>query len=1087
MQQTPFSRVTVTSLRQNKVLLGLVVLAIILAAGLYWGTQRIIGQERGRFALDFSTLVGYANEQEVFLRQLRHQNGLLSELPIKRVSSFNEMVSLPDRGGRLFEGRESAADMPFSLFCEKDCPSVPASLFPLGGYLADFYSSFWASSYFPAAAVFFVNEGDELSISVPAVNVSAGYEPLTLGSYRAVVDAVRERLRSSALTKDCQWQAGNNIAAGDVVWFRTEVLPDQLIGLIPAGFPPSIWSHFRKRPTSCIYAATLLSRSRVGVLERNVNPAPQHAFWLQRFDHVWLNHQEHGLLMGNGQAPNVEQPGLHYTLRGLVFKVVDSSNNWTGYYYVSYTSFFQENLWLPISALLLLLGSLLSGLIYLRWYNRRVIVPAQEAQREIVESDAFNRTLIQTAPVALCLIDRSDGHLVFGNTLAMDWLGATIGQQLPISDATSKLLNQVMSAQTAGTIEQLDMTGERKLYVAYAPTRYMQHDVILCAFADVSARAEIERQLARAKAAADDASAAKSTFLATMSHEIRTPLYGALGTLELLAMTPLDRQQRQYVERIDDASKMLLQLISDILDISKIEAGQLQLGSQVFNPRELVQNCTGTFAAMAHCKGLLLFSVVTPDVPTMAEGDATHIRQILNNLISNAIKFTESGNVIVRLSLIDGNTERAGLLLEVCDSGIGISKAQQEKLFTPFYMTGDGRDTLGGTGLGLSICERLADLMGTEIKLTSEPKLGSKFSLTLDLAIIKTPDVVEPKLDGGTILVRTPHSELTENICAWLRRWGGRSILVSDSLLPGNEQVIFLDVQRTSPGEHVEWPGSLLRVYLSGEVVNGSQIDAYSLSSMGFGISQLLHGKPASEQYEPAVPQFHARVLVAEDHPLNQLTLQGQLELLGCEVTLTGDGEEALAQWDIAPYDLVLTDVNMPYLNGYELARKLRQEGVTQPIIGVTANAMLDEEQRCVESGMNAWLVKPIELSTLAEVLRKYMLPTLTPRLGDDKSVLNPEQPHILDKYREVFLGTMIEDMDQLEYGRTQGDADRVTTLLHRMRGALILVEQHTLADKMAALELHMETHGLDQHGQASLSAIMAATRQLLDDIASTR
>ncbi len=1086
MQQTPFSRITHTSRRQSRVLLGLVVLAIVLAAGLYWGTQRIIAQERGRFTLDFSTLVGYAYEQEAFLRQLRYQNGQLSELPITRVSSFHEVATSPGWSARLFEGRESVVDMPFSLLCEEDCPSVPASLFPLGSYLADFYSSFWASSYFPAAAVFFVNEGDDLSVSVPAVNVSAGYEPITLETYRAVVNAVRERLRSSAPTKDCQWQAGNKATADDVIWFRTDALPDQLIGIIPAGFPPSIWSSYRKRPTSCIYAATLLSRSRVGVLERNVNPAPHHAFWLQRFDHVWLNHQEHGLLMGKGLAPDFSKPGLHYTLRGLVFKIVDQSGNWTGYYFVSYASFFQDNLWLPISAIFLLLFSILSGLAYTRWYNRRVILPAQEAQREILESDAFNRTLIQTAPVALCLIARADGHLVFGNALALDWLGAAVGQRLPASDATRRLLNQVLPAQTAGTIEQLDVTGERTLYVAYAPTRYMQRDVILCAFADVSARAEIERQLARAKAAADDASAAKSTFLATMSHEIRTPLYGALGTLELLSMTPLDRQQRQYVDRIEDASQMLLQLISDILDISKIEAGQLRLDNSVFNPRELVQNCTGTYAAMAHRKGVLLFSVVATDVPTWVTGDPARIRQILSNLISNAIKFTESGNVIVRLSQVGSRPGHTRLHLEVCDSGIGISIAQQEKLFTPFYMTEENRSALGGAGLGLSICERLADLMGTEIKLKSEPKLGSKFSLTLELAVAETQDTDEPQLAGAAILVRTPHSELTENICVWLRRWGARPVSAADRLLPGNEQAILLDMQRYTPGEPVDWPGPIFRVYLSGEVANGSEIDAYSLSSIGFGIGQLLHGKPPSKPCEPALPQFHARVLVAEDHPLNQITLQGQLELLGCEVTLAGDGEEALAQWDIAPYDLVLTDVNMPYLNGYELARKLREEGATLPIIGVTANAMLDEERRCVEAGMNAWLVKPIELRTLMGILRKYMPIALNSAAKNEDSDFRRGEPNILDKHRDIFLSTMKEDMNQLEQGSVQGDADRVATALHRMRGALILAQRRALAAEMEALELHMETHGLDQQGQTGLLAVTAKIRQLLNSIAST-
>lgn len=1087
MPQTPFSRITHTLRRQNKALSGLVMLAMVLAAGLYWGTQRILDQERNRFTLDFLTLVGYAREQETFLHQLRHQSGQLSELPATRVGSFHEIATLPAWGARLFEGRESVVDMPFSLLCEKECSFAPESLFPLGSYLADFYSSFWASSYFPASPVFFVNLVDDISVSVPAVNFSAGYKAIDLETNRAVVAAVRERLRSSATVNNCQWHAGGQPINDGTIWFRSATLPNRLIGLIPAGFSPSIWRDYGKGPSSCIYAATLLSRARVGILERAVNPAPRHIFWLQRYDHMWLDNKVHGLLMGEGLPPSVDRQGLHYTLNGLVFKVVDQSGNWTGYYAVSYVSFLQDNLWLPVSVLLTLVIGIMSGLVYMRWYNRRVILPAQEAQHEILESDAFNRTLIETAPVALCLIDRTDSHLVFGNALALDWLGATVGERLPESAAMASLLEQVFSSPAAGAIEQLDTAGGRILYVAYAPTRYMQRDVILCAFADVSARAEIERQLTRAKAAADDASAAKSTFLATMSHEIRTPLYGALGTLELLATTQLDRQQRQYVDRIDDASHMLLQLISDILDVSKIEAGQLRLEKTAFDPRELVQNCTGTYAAMAHSKGLLLFSVVEPEVPPMAIGDAARIRQILSNLISNAIKFTACGHVIVRLSQLAGGREPIRLQLEVCDSGIGISKAHQAQLFTPFYLAGEGYGTLGGAGLGLSICKRLADLMGAEIKLKSEPRLGSEFIVTLDLAVAETPDAHEPQLVGAAVLVRSPHPELSENICTWLRCWGARAVPVIDRLLPGNEEAILLDVQRSSPGEPIEWQGPLLTVYLSGEVANGVEVDAYSLSSIGFGIGRLRHGELPGEQHEMALPQFHIRVLVAEDHPLNQLTLQGQLELLGCEVQLAGDGEEALAQWDIAPYDLVLTDVNMPYLNGYDLARKLRAEGAMVPIIGVTANAMLDEQHRCVAAGMDAWLVKPIELRTLVEILRKHTRHDHNQsEVNDDRDYRHVE-PNVLDKHRDIFLSTMAQDLRQLEQGMADNDADRVATALHRMRAALALAQHRELAAKMAVLELHMQTQGLDEQGQASMPAIVAEIRQVLHSIAPNR
>jgi two-component system capsular synthesis sensor histidine kinase RcsC len=391
---------------------------------------------------------------------------------------------------------------------------------------------------------------------------------------------------------------------------------------------------------------------------------------------------------------------------------------------------------------------------------------------------------------------------------------------------------------------------------------------------------------------------------------------------------------------------------------------------------------------------------------------------------------------------------------------------------------------VGGAGLGLSICERLADLMGTEITLKSEPRVGSKFAVTLELAVAETPDVQQPQLAGAIVLVRSPHPELTENICIWLRYWGARAAPAIDQLLPGNDEAILLDVQRSSPGEALEWHGPILAVYLSGEVANGAVVDAYSLSSIGYGIGQLLNGDPPNEQFEMALPQFHLRVLVADDHPLNQVTLQGQLELLGCEVQLAGDGEEALAQWDITPYDLVLTDVNMPYLNGYDLARKLRAEGATVPIIGVTANAMLDEERRCVEAGMNAWLVKPIELRTLVEILRKYSHSGHNQLESNDDRDFKHVEPNVLNKHRDIFLSTMAEDMRQLEQGMADGDAGRVATALHRMRAALALAHHRALAAQMAAIELHMQTQGLDEHGKARMSAIVADIRQVLNNIA---
>ncbi len=616
--------------------------------------------------------------------------------------------------------------------------------------------------------------------------------------------------------------------------------------------------------------------------------------------------------------------------------------------------------------------------------------------------------------------------------------------------------------------------------MAYAPTRYLGQDVTLCVFADVSARAEIESNLERARIAADEANEAKSTFLATMSHEIRTPLYGALGTLELLGLTELTQLQRKYVDRIEASSSILLQIISDILDTSKIEADQLQLEKAPFNPRELVQNCTSSYAAMAQQNGLLLFSCVDAQVPESVLGDAVRIRQILGNLISNAIKFTEAGHVIVRLRSVPGTASQVRLVFEVCDTGVGIEKSLHGELFTPFYLVKNSSRTARGAGLGLSICWSLARMMSSSIEVWSEPGLGSRFWFELGLETVAQEEEQEeaPALQGARIAVRTPHPELTDNICAWLQRWGGQARAAAAAPVAAHDDELLLDVLLPADSPAPGWMGPLLN--LSSPDNRG--IDGHNVVSIGLGIAQVLGGAQRSAGFGSDLPLFDLRVLVAEDNPVNQVTLRGQLESLGCEVTVADDGEEALALWDISPHDLVLTDVNMPYLNGYELAERLRAEGVACPIVGVTANAMLDEENRCLDAGMNAWLVKPIPLRTLVRTLEKFApKKRLRPApaqadtpVGDTPQPAALSEPNVLQTHRQVFVQCMNDDIAMLARGLEEHRPDLAAQALHRMRGALLLARMQELAARTQSLEDQLPNGTREPGLQAALSVLLA-------------
>lgn len=1092
-QDTPFARITRTSRWLNFALFGVLPFALVLVGALYWGLNRIVEQERERLNLDFSILVGYIHAQEQFLSRLRSQSG---SLPVESMYSAITLraADVPERiGMQLFEGQHTTAEMSFSLACEDalDCPTGGRRLADLGGYLADFYSSFWAASYFPASTVFLVNHADSISLSVPAVGAPSGYERLSSRTFLGVTDSVRAELRRLQAVKERLIELdvpgrSDPGTFGRVHWFRSDALSGSMLGLVYADMPQAVWTTQAGVP-SAVYAVTQFNQQRINIFEKTMR-RPLHGGF-------WLAHRDEGLLLGEGDVPPASRDGLHYTAEGIVLRITDPSGAWTGTYRVSYGAFFQDNLWLPSIAGILLLLSLGTGIVSTRWYSRRVIAPALDAQRDIIDKEEFSRTLIETAPVALCVLARPIGKVVFGNGLALQWLGAEAGGELDNSPQTNLFLRQVLGATGPGTIASFHATDGRPLYVAYAPTRYNHQDVVLCAFADISARAVIEQTLADAKRDADKASEAKSTFLATMSHEIRTPLYGVLGTLELMGLTKLDTEQRQHVERMQSSSAILLQLISDILDITKIETGQLVLESTQFNPRELVQSCTSSYAAMAAQKGLLLFCCVDVDVPEWATGDAVRIRQILSNLLSNAIKFSESGHVIVRLTVANVMSDKTHLMLQVVDTGIGIGKAEQTQLFVPFYQINSGSHTVRGTGIGLSICARLAKLMGSEVRVTSELGLGSSFSLELPLQMASAQSASPPDLTNIRVYVRSPHHELTENICLWLKRWGAQAEAAPNPLPLGMPDEVLLDVLYNANFDALGWAGH--HVFASAAAKPPSartrQVTT-SVEHIAAGILSAVRGERAMTPVIDvgALAPLGLSILVAEDNPINQVTLQHQLEQLGCEVTLSSDGAEALTLWGLSHYDVVLTDVNMPRMNGYELARELRALGTSVPIIGVTANAMREEEERCLAAGMTSWLVKPIGLSTLRLHLQGSGAPSkgmaassggyLTARSPDPEPEPELERaPNVPAKYRALFVSTMEADVADMERALEGNDQRALGRTLHRMRGALSVMQMTVLTGRLEALEARLRSDGLDG---GALSEGQAVARLLRDTLA---
>ncbi|NUU38418.1 ATP-binding protein [Pseudomonas sp. C2B4] len=653
-------------------------------------------------------------------------------------------------------------------------------------------------------------------------------------------------------------------------------------------------------------------------------------------------------------------------------------SNWKIFYRIDLCSLLNV-LWWPL-AISIALISLIAFLVYrlVSRIERRLITPATERIDALIESEAFSRAVIQTAPVALCVLRRADGQVVLENRLSEQWLGECNERERLCHRWIERAFDDNESNQT----DEFQAGNGRHLYLSFVRTRYNGEDVLFCAFSDISSHKQVESTLAMAKQLADAANEAKTLFLATMSHEIRTPLYGVLGTLELLGKTELKAQQKAYLHAIESSSSALLNLVCDVLDVAKIEAGQLALEVREFSPIELVNGVVQSYLGAARSKGLTLYSFVDPAIPAMLRGDLTRIRQILNNLLSNAVKFTESGQIVLHVKLGAVTAEHIEIQWQVSDSGPGISREDQAFLFDPFYQTGSSANVIAGTGLGLSICQRLAELMSGSIRVVSTPGLGSSF--TLNVALERLPSVTDVKtLAEGlhkTVYVYSPTLEMAEYIASWSRHWGAKTLMGKPADSDAAQDAVLIEVypyerRRICP----EWKGARIIVSPQGcqeEQPSDSQwfVELNDLGGLCEALGQA-QGVVTSTQglIDVEVPdRLDMKVLVAEDNVINQLILKDQLEELGCQVVLAGDGAEALALWGKDDFDVVLTDINMPGINGYDLTRKLRSIGCNAPIIGATANAMRDESDRCLGAGMQQLLVKPFGLGALYNCLQQY-------------------------------------------------------------------------------------------------------------------
>lgn len=1037
-----FEKLASSSLRLNKGLTVLCATVLLLIGISAWGVQRMLEEQHNTVRFHFARLLENLREQEAFLNEVS-QRSAKGELLASQPSPMALQKLLLDEGPDVYEGRQFSFSLPFSVKVnpEKVALSQHPKVFTLAAHLADDYSAFWSASHYQSPQVFLFNVPDNFDIAVPAVGRLRGAGQIQGGEFVEVMKHVLQRLHDKnpkPLDSRIHWvqytTASENVTSPSILGYVNIDLSSIQLTIEGA----SHWA----------VVASLLNLSQVNNIERIMQ-------W-SIYDHFTLIAPSGEALIGALKPESRLNEGLNFNSDGLVFKVSSPGEpHWTAIYVISLKSFLKYALWPLLSLLALLLAGLGCGWAFNRWYKKRVVLPAHRAHESIAESEAFSRAVIDTAPTGLCVVRRSDRKVLLENQRAQQW------------QDTAKLiaaLNRQHGLTEPGQAD-LEIDG-RHLHVAFISTRYQGQDAWLCAFHDVTRHIEDAAALEEARRAADSANEAKTRFLATMSHEIRTPLYGVLGTLELLGLTSLEPRQQAYLQTIQRSSATLFQLISDVLDVSKIESGQMTIEAQDFCPLELTEDTLRTYSAFAQAKGLQLYACIDAALPDRVRGDPLRIRQILNNLLSNAIKFTDNGRVVLRVRVLETVGETTHLEWQVSDSGIGISQAQQTQLFHPFYQVRDASSE-AGAGLGLAICRWLCELMAGQLKVVSEPGLGSSFSLQLALEHLpgELPDCPEFEPGAPAVYVRAPAQELAQHICAWLNRLGVETRLVNGETKQTQPSALLVDMLPS--GNDVPWPGPRIIATAGGRnpsecSVNGWEVDAHDIRAIAWAVSFAQQG--ASAQNHLPLPEktrhLDLHILVAEDNPINQAIIKEQLEALGCSVMVAANGEQALAQWLPGLFDLVLTDVNMPIINGYELARELRQRDPDLPIIGVTANALREEGERCAAVGMNAWMVKPLNLHTLrTQLLKHCKIAVPAPAIVANDSLATDsaaDQIQLSPKMRELFISTMQQDHQTTLAALDSGDASAVARQLHSMAGALGAVQAGAMAIAFAELECRL-------------------------------
>ena len=629
---------------------------------------------------------------------------------------------------------------------------------------------------------------------------------------------------------------------------------------------------------------------------------------------------------------------------------------------------------------------------------------------------------------------------------------------------------------------------------------------------DISERKRMESELAKARDEALESARVKSEFLANMSHEIRTPMNGVIGMTDILLGTRLTPEQKESAITIRHSAEALLTLVDDILDLSKIEAGKLEIKSTDFDLDELVDNITDVFAERVAAKGLKFRAIIYPNVHRHLHGDALRLRQVLLNLVGNAVKFTESGEVSLSVMQDAGSGEDTELWFLVNDTGIGITQADQERLFTPFTQA-DGSTTrrFGGTGLGLAISRQLVDMMGGRIGVASVPAEGSTFWFTGRFKKDVRPDVTSRHAAlAGVRAVLLDSTELNRLV---LRRHLNSSSVSVEEVASGEAaiaalrtakidgrpfDVIVLEMQlgatdgisvaRMIRADLLIRDTPIVLVTAIGrrksdvEFFKSEGIETFVMkpvrrAQLASAIAQVVRRIPeepeeASRPRPPEEKTTRKEILVVEDNPVNQKVAVGQLRTLGYDADVVSNGNDALDAIRHESYELIFLDCQMPDIDGYDVARTIRsmeKGGRRVPIVAMTAHAMEGEREKCLAAGMDDYLTKPVSMQRLSSMLVRW--------LGARAEVVDMEKmaglqqlakanPSFMRDITALFREDALLRLHELRDSLSAANAERVARAAHSLKSSSGNIGASRMYSLCATIESTAKQGKLDGIGE---------------------